>query len=400
MMGWNQLGFPDPGTESAGRLFCYHDLVMVVVVFVLILVGWFMAVMLFASALMAGQLDLTIKKHETLEIVWTIGPAVFLCVIGFFSLNNLYYMSGSGVSVFSFSAVGHQWYWEYIYEPHSNTNMIPGEAPLSSKLNLLYSEWEQYSANYDCSIMTGSAVSGYDSNNNSKVSQKGPELAKLLAHLVYTISRLDDELNKISVGLSRACELCNAACGDFSKLHALSAMSDFLESLWDLVLKCQGDLIKPFEELIVSSSKECSSVMDEVFNSVLQMDEEAKKEELRYDSYIMAEAQLIDSGEVEFGGFRRGDVSIPCFACCGVKNEVLVSTADVMHSWGVAELGIKIDAVPGRVNSGFITPMTPGYYYGFCYELCGSGHSEMPIAVVVLNMDQYLMTLNYLQQVV
>nr|YP_003934252.1 cytochrome c oxidase subunit II [Paphia euglypta]ADB03050.1 cytochrome c oxidase subunit II [Paphia euglypta] len=393
MMGWNQLGFSDPGTESAGRLFCYHDLVMVVVVFVLVLVGWFMMVMLSAKTLVKGQLDLTIKKHEILEIVWTIGPAVFLCVIGFFSLNNLYYMSGSGAPMFSFSAVGHQWYWEYIYESNSNLKLMSMSVSLKSELDSLYKEWEQYSVNCECDTSISSMDSKFDS-----LTQSNKELAQLNDYFMNIFSSVDSEKNKLSVELMHAWKLCGAACGGFSEMHALSALKDFLSCGREFILKCEDELIKPLESLLVSGFKEHSSILDSLFLSMVETSVMDSEGELRYDSYIMAEEQLTNLEEVGFGGFRRGDVSIPCFACCGVKNEVLVSTADVMHSWGVAELGIKIDAVPGRVNSGFITPMVPGYYYGFCYELCGSGHSEMPIVVVVLNMEQYLMMLNFLQQ--
>ena len=93
---------------------------------------------------------------------------------------------------------------------------------------------------------------------------------------------------------------------------------------------------------------------------------------------------------------RKGEVNKPCFLCYGVKNEVLVSTVDVIHSWGVPELGIKVDAVPGRVNSGIIVPMEIGFFYGFCYELCGAGHREMPIVAVSLPAELYKDCLDYL----
>lgn len=93
------------------------------------------------------------------------------------------------------------------------------------------------------------------------------------------------------------------------------------------------------------------------------------------------------------GGFPNRDVTSACILAFGVKNEVKVSTRDVIHRWGVPELGVKADAVPGRVNSLGIIPFIPGFAYGFCYELCGVGHRNIPIVCFItrhLNVDSFL----------
>ena len=58
-----------------------------------------------------------------------------------------------------------------------------------------------------------------------------------------------------------------------------------------------------------------------------------------------------------------------------------IYSLDVIHRWSLMQLGIKMDAVPGRGNSLYTTIIKPGMYYGFCSELCGDGHSMMPIVV-------------------
>jgi heme/copper-type cytochrome/quinol oxidase subunit 2 len=60
---------------------------------------------------------------------------------------------------------------------------------------------------------------------------------------------------------------------------------------------------------------------------------------------------------------------------------VLVTGADVLHSWAVPSLGIKIDAVPGRLNQVAIYIKREGIFYGQCSELCGVNHGFMPIVV-------------------
>ena len=67
----------------------------------------------------------------------------------------------------------------------------------------------------------------------------------------------------------------------------------------------------------------------------------------------------------------------------GLVFRLLVSSADVLHSWSLPAFGIKADAVPGRLNSLSGILDRAGLYYGQCSEICGSNHSFMPIACEV-----------------
>ena len=64
---------------------------------------------------------------------------------------------------------------------------------------------------------------------------------------------------------------------------------------------------------------------------------------------------------------------------------VLVTGADVIHSFTVPSFGIRIDAIPGRINDTWFKATEQGMFYGQCSELCGKDHSFMPIAVHVVN---------------
>jgi cytochrome c oxidase subunit 2 len=63
--------------------------------------------------------------------------------------------------------------------------------------------------------------------------------------------------------------------------------------------------------------------------------------------------------------------------------QLLVSTLDVIHSFSLPSLGIKVDAIPGRINNVTLSSVTKGLYVGYCSELCGSGHAFMPINIIV-----------------
>ncbi|MSO67749.1 MAG: cytochrome c oxidase subunit II [Pseudolabrys sp.] len=68
---------------------------------------------------------------------------------------------------------------------------------------------------------------------------------------------------------------------------------------------------------------------------------------------------------------------------------VLTTGADVIHAFAVPSFGIKIDAIPGRINETWFKAEREGVYYGQCSELCGKDHAFMPIAVRVVNQRDY-----------
>jgi len=69
---------------------------------------------------------------------------------------------------------------------------------------------------------------------------------------------------------------------------------------------------------------------------------------------------------------------------------LLITAGDVLHAFALPAFGVKRDAVPGRLNEVWISPVSePGTYYGQCSELCGTGHAYMPIEVVIVPKDEF-----------
>ncbi|MDA0661241.1 MAG: cytochrome c oxidase subunit II [Proteobacteria bacterium] len=73
----------------------------------------------------------------------------------------------------------------------------------------------------------------------------------------------------------------------------------------------------------------------------------------------------------------------------GKKIQLLMTSADVIHNWGIASLGVKVDSVPGRLNETWVQVNEPGVYYGFCSELCGVAHAFMPITIEVVSPEDF-----------
>lgn len=74
-----------------------------------------------------------------------------------------------------------------------------------------------------------------------------------------------------------------------------------------------------------------------------------------------------------------------------IRLQVTANPQDVIHAWTIPSFGVKVDAVPGRLNERWfrVLPGFEGRYYGQCSELCGSRHSAMPITVDVVSSEEY-----------
>lgn len=111
-------------------------------------------------------------------------------------------------------------------------------------------------------------------------------------------------------------------------------------------------------------------------------------ESIEFDSYMIPESDL------ELGQFRLLDVDNKVIVPVDTHIRLIVTGADVIHSWAVPSLGIKIDAVPGRLNQTSILAERTGVFYGQCSEICGVWHGFMPIAVEAVSVQDYLAWIN------
>nr|WRY72398.1 cytochrome c oxidase subunit II [Eupteryx sp.] len=72
------------------------------------------------------------------------------------------------------------------------------------------------------------------------------------------------------------------------------------------------------------------------------------------------------------------------------QTRILITSYDVIHSWTIPVLGIKIDAVPGRINQGNLIMTRPGLFFGQCSEICGANHSFMPIMLESVGIKSFI----------
>jgi cytochrome c oxidase subunit 2 len=107
-------------------------------------------------------------------------------------------------------------------------------------------------------------------------------------------------------------------------------------------------------------------------------------ESIAFDSYMIPEDEL------EEGQLRLLEVDNPIYLPVNTHIRLLITSEDVLHSWAMPSLGIKVDACPGRLNQTAIFINRQGTYYGQCSELCGVNHGFMPICLKAVSLEDYI----------
>jgi cytochrome c oxidase subunit 2 len=105
---------------------------------------------------------------------------------------------------------------------------------------------------------------------------------------------------------------------------------------------------------------------------------------IAFDSYMIAESDLM------MGQLRLLEVDNRVALPVNRHIRLLVTSADVLHSWAVPSFGIKVDACPGRLSQASLYILREGTYYGQCSEICGANHGFMPISVNVKEPKEFI----------
>nr|WNV61896.1 cytochrome c oxidase subunit II [Urodexia penicillum] len=224
MSTWANLGLQDSSSPLMEQLIFFHDHVLLILMMITILVGYLMF-MLFHN----NYINRYLLHGQTIEIIWTILPAIILLFIAFPSLRLLYLLDEINEPSITLKVIGHQWYWSYEY-------------------------------------------------------------------------------------------------------------SDFLN--------------------------------------------------IEFNSY------MIPTNELSNENFRLLDVDNRIIIPMNSQIRILVTAADVIHSWTIPSLGVKIDGTPGRLNQTNFLINRPGLFYGQCSEICGANHSFMPIVIESISINYFIKWIN------
>lgn len=148
---------------------------------------------------------------------------------------------------------------------------------------------------------------------------------------------------------------------------------------WSYEYSVEGNLESVIR--ILSCRTEVPLIDEKVLNRLAF---EGELEKVSFDSYMKNEDEL------EKGEPRLLATTEPVVVPVNTHIRFLVTSSDVIHSFAVPSLGIKIDAIPGRLNQGMVYIKVPGIYRGQCSEICGVNHGFMPIEIKAVEGDQFI----------
>nr|WGO57992.1 cytochrome c oxidase subunit II [Pseudoglomeris magnifica] len=103
---------------------------------------------------------------------------------------------------------------------------------------------------------------------------------------------------------------------------------------------------------------------------------------MEFDSYMNTQDNL--------SNFRLLDVDNRVVLPMNTFIRIIITASDVLHSWTIPSLGIKADAIPGRLNQISFIITRPGIFFGQCSEICGMNHSFMPIVIESISMNNFM----------
>jgi len=346
------LTFQDPATPVMEGIDNFHSDLM----FFLVAIGVFVTVIICSIIYKFDIKNKTSRysedwvEHPLLETVWTLVPTLILLVIVFPSLSLLFATEDLVKKPYStFHIVGRQWYWSYEYR---DTEVV-----LRKRFEVLLNDlWDDF-------------------KNNSYVNKDNIDGSIVEVSASADIKEEDSESTSVS-----------------SSVEVTTKEYDYLGPFMEPVFLD----FKDWPEYAVIKSKLATVETGDVNETLGTFDsfsEEIRKTykfskkltHMKYDSY------MIPLNDLKMGELRNLSVDKPLIVPAFVPLKLLISSSDVIHSWALPSAGIKVDACPGRLNQCFITFKRPGVFFGQCSEICGVNHALMPIQVIALEPEQYLL---------
>lgn len=360
------ISFQEPATPIAeGIINFHHDLM-----FYLFIILFFVVFMLFRCIVLFSKEKVNkiyvVTHAPVLEIIWTIIPAIILVVIAIPSFALLYSMDEIVDPAFTVKVIGHQWYWTYeLTDPDT-------KSVLSKVIGL--------TEDYDNMKDVIKALPDLDVRARAWTDPQNTGTFQVLNNLINTEQKLEKFVNFFT-------NFYEVKTG--AKEDTAEGISTTLTQKWERNPDSEKYLVKthPFlgEKLLDDFNLETDTFneLDNDFKtnikkSIDQNLERIFKTKLRFDSYLVPY-------EDNTSPARRHEyllkVDNPLHVPVHLVVRVLVTSADVLHSWAVPSLGVKIDACPGRLNETSFYLNYASTFYGQCSEICGINHGFMPIVV-------------------
>ena len=125
-------------------------------------------------------------------------------------------------------------------------------------------------------------------------------------------------------------------------------------------------------------------------NTIPEIENQKINNKIVFESFIYSDEDIKNPENNKLGHFRLLETDKRIVIPVYTHVRLIVTSTDVLHSWTVPSLGVKMDACPGRLNETTLFASRKGTYYGQCSELCGVNHAFIPICVEAVNKQEYI----------
>lgn len=165
-----------------------------------------------------------------------------------------------------------------------------------------------------------------------------------------------------------------------------------LEIVWTLI-PCLILIVIAMSSFALLYAEEVAGLLDDYSGLTLKITGRQWYWSYKYPEFMSdfdGDSYMVQDDDLELGQMRNLEVDNRVVLPVNTPIRLIITASDVVHSWAVPSLGVKCDAIPGRLNQVNTIIKRPGVFYGQCSELCGLLHYAMPICVVALPPDDDL----------
>jgi heme/copper-type cytochrome/quinol oxidase subunit 2 len=374
-----QVFFQNPATPVMEGIIYLHNYIFMYLILVVVVVVWFLVRSLYLFNVNVNKTLTEFTHDSVLESVWTIAPAFILVLITIPSFSLLYSMDDVIDPYITVKAIGHQWYWSYEIDAY-------GHDDLSEYLG--YGFYIMNDQNFMLVVNKHFGLSGEDS--------VVPTIVKKLIYFRLFIDYINSEEGRYQMWKNRlppGSKITQLATDDLlprTEYLMPDVINDrrLIEALDRFEMEVEIKLFELFTTKYMFKyleSKTAASKPKEFFeiSEVTVPKVYLRQSSINFDSYMLAEDSL------SINDIRLLSVDNMLVLPIRTHIRLLVTSTDVIHSWSVPSFGVKVDAIPGRLNQTALYINQPGVFYGQCSELCGVNHGFMPISVRGVTSDDF-----------
>jgi len=336
-----------------------------------------------------------------LEIVWTLLPVLVLLSIALPSLSMLYYFSLSLSPSIIVKAVGHQWFWTYeYYDDFALANIKEKKESSSENFCNIYFQhlFDLDKINDPVHLSSPGAIL----NDFFSYIYKFPHMHKMFS--MYQFTTLVDESNFFLFKFTECpydfLEFYLITFTGSDLLSSIRCLDDTLDIKYDFSLlnHCLALCNIPLKEAVDSYDITTLVALElKDFSSIKLIDiinNNDNSGSCSGGQPYLSESVMKNVEDIIPGNFRLLEVDKPLYLAVDVPIRVLLNSDDVLHSWAIPSLGVKMDCVPGRLNTVEFRIARTGVFYGQCSEICGTQHGFMPICIIAVPQFLYNLVMN------